>query len=140
MFGPHPFPRDSAKPPDFLLGNSETSRFLNRRLSLYLQYPRQTEEAQNARVSAAQIFDGFVNSRNFKKTQRPGLCQSAGNNQSVYRARTACQEVEDNLAALRILENEAQQQDQAVASSKDSLHLFTNRYNGGIDTLSLIHI
>ncbi|HEX8895095.1 MAG TPA: efflux transporter outer membrane subunit, partial [Terriglobales bacterium] len=47
---------------------------------------------------------------------------------------TAFQEVEDNLAALRILENEAQQQDQAVASSKDSLHLFTNRYKGGVDT------
>jgi NodT family efflux transporter outer membrane factor (OMF) lipoprotein len=47
---------------------------------------------------------------------------------------TAFQEVEDNLAALRILENEAQQQDQAVTSSKDSLHLFTNRYKGGVDT------
>jgi NodT family efflux transporter outer membrane factor (OMF) lipoprotein len=47
---------------------------------------------------------------------------------------TAFQEVEDNLAALRILETEAQQQDQAVASSKDSLHLFTNRYKGGVDT------
>jgi len=47
---------------------------------------------------------------------------------------TAFQEVEDNLAALRILENEAQQQEQAVASSKDSLQLFTNRYKGGVDT------
>jgi NodT family efflux transporter outer membrane factor (OMF) lipoprotein len=47
---------------------------------------------------------------------------------------TAFQEVEDNLSALRILENEAQQQDQAVASSTDSLHLFTNRYKGGVDT------
>jgi NodT family efflux transporter outer membrane factor (OMF) lipoprotein len=47
---------------------------------------------------------------------------------------TAFQEVEDNLAALGILENEAQQQDQAVASSRDSLHLFTNRYRGGVDT------
>jgi NodT family efflux transporter outer membrane factor (OMF) lipoprotein len=55
---------------------------------------------------------------------------------ATYRqtALTAFQEVEDNLAALRILENEAQQQDQAVASSKDSLHLFTNRYKGGVDT------
>jgi NodT family efflux transporter outer membrane factor (OMF) lipoprotein len=47
---------------------------------------------------------------------------------------TAFQEVEDNVAALRILEDEAQQQEQAVASSKDSLHLFTNRYKGGVDT------
>ena len=47
---------------------------------------------------------------------------------------TAFQEVEDNVAALRILENEAQQQEQAVASSEDSLQLFTNRYRGGVDT------
>jgi NodT family efflux transporter outer membrane factor (OMF) lipoprotein len=47
---------------------------------------------------------------------------------------TAFQEVEDNVAALRILENEAQQQERAVASSKDSLQLFTNRYKGGVDT------
>jgi NodT family efflux transporter outer membrane factor (OMF) lipoprotein len=47
---------------------------------------------------------------------------------------TAFQEVEDNVAALRILENEAQQQEQAVTSSRDSLQLFTNRYKGGVDT------
>jgi NodT family efflux transporter outer membrane factor (OMF) lipoprotein len=47
---------------------------------------------------------------------------------------TAFQEVEDNVAALRILENETQQQQQAVASSQESLELFTNRYKGGVDT------
>ena len=47
---------------------------------------------------------------------------------------TAFQEVEDNVAALRILENEAQQQRHAVASSQDSLQIFTNRYRGGVDT------
>jgi NodT family efflux transporter outer membrane factor (OMF) lipoprotein len=47
---------------------------------------------------------------------------------------TAFQEVEDNVAALRILENETQQQQQAVASSQLSLQLFTNRYKGGVDT------
>jgi NodT family efflux transporter outer membrane factor (OMF) lipoprotein len=47
---------------------------------------------------------------------------------------TAFQEVEDNVAALRILENEAHQQEQAVASSKDQLQLFTHRYQGGVDT------
>ncbi|MGB7282889.1 MAG: efflux transporter outer membrane subunit [Candidatus Acidiferrum sp.] len=47
---------------------------------------------------------------------------------------TAFQEVEDNVAALRILENEAQQQEQAVAASQESLQLFTNRYKGGVDT------
>lgn len=49
-------------------------------------------------------------------------------------ALTAFQEVEGNLAALRILDNEAQQQEQAVESSKDSLQLFTNRYRRGVDT------
>jgi NodT family efflux transporter outer membrane factor (OMF) lipoprotein len=47
---------------------------------------------------------------------------------------TAFQEVEDNVAALRILENETQQQQQAVLSSEESLQLFTNRYKGGVDT------
>ena len=47
---------------------------------------------------------------------------------------TAFQEVEDNVAALRILENEGQQQKQAIASSEESLQLFTNRYKGGVDT------
>src|SRR5271163_2686569 len=47
---------------------------------------------------------------------------------------TAFQEVEDNVAALRILEHETQQQQQAVASSQESVQLFTNRYNGGVDT------
>jgi outer membrane protein TolC len=46
---------------------------------------------------------------------------------------TAFQEVEDNLAALRILETEAQQQQQATASASESLQLFTNRYEGGVD-------
>jgi NodT family efflux transporter outer membrane factor (OMF) lipoprotein len=47
---------------------------------------------------------------------------------------TAFQEVEDNVAALRILENETEQQQEAVASSQESLQLFTNRYKGGVDT------
>jgi len=46
---------------------------------------------------------------------------------------TAFQEVEDNLAALRILEKEAEQQHEATASAEDALQLFTNRYQGGVD-------
>jgi NodT family efflux transporter outer membrane factor (OMF) lipoprotein len=46
---------------------------------------------------------------------------------------TAFQEVEDNLAALRILEKEAQQQREATTSAEESLRLFTNRYEGGVD-------
>jgi len=47
---------------------------------------------------------------------------------------TAFQEVENNLAALRILDIEAQQQQQAIASAQESLELSTNRYTGGVDT------
>src|ERR1700678_3288962 len=52
-----------------------------------------------------------------------------------YRQTTlaAFQEVEDNLAALRILEMESQQQQQATTSADESLQLFTNRYQGGVD-------
>ena len=46
---------------------------------------------------------------------------------------TALQQVEDNLAALRILEQEAQQQKDATASAQESLHVFTDRYIGGAD-------
>jgi NodT family efflux transporter outer membrane factor (OMF) lipoprotein len=46
---------------------------------------------------------------------------------------TAFQEVEDNLAALRILEKEAQEQREATTSAQESLQLFTNRYEGGVD-------
>ena len=52
-----------------------------------------------------------------------------------YREATldAFQQVEDNLAALRILEQETQQQERAVVSARESLQLFTNRYKGGVD-------
>jgi len=47
---------------------------------------------------------------------------------------TAFQQVENNLAALRIPEGEARQQQEATASTEESLQLFTNRYKGGVDT------
>jgi NodT family efflux transporter outer membrane factor (OMF) lipoprotein len=42
------------------------------------------------------------------------------------------QEVEDNLAAMRILEQEAQVQDEAVQASRLSVELITNQYKAGI--------
>ena len=47
---------------------------------------------------------------------------------------TAFQQVEDNLAALRVLDTEAQQQHEATASAEQSLSLFETRYEGGVDT------
>ena len=46
---------------------------------------------------------------------------------------TAFQQVEDNLASLRILSEEIQFQDSAVKSAEKSLVLATDRYNLGID-------
>jgi NodT family efflux transporter outer membrane factor (OMF) lipoprotein len=47
---------------------------------------------------------------------------------------TAFQQVEDNLAALRILETEAQQQHESTDSATQSLDLSQTRYEGGVDT------
>jgi NodT family efflux transporter outer membrane factor (OMF) lipoprotein len=46
---------------------------------------------------------------------------------------TAFQEVEDNLAALRILEREAEQEKAAVDEARRSVELFMSRYVGGAD-------
>jgi NodT family efflux transporter outer membrane factor (OMF) lipoprotein len=47
---------------------------------------------------------------------------------------TSFQEVEDNLAALRILSHELDQQNDAVASTQRALSLSTERYKSGIDS------
>jgi len=47
---------------------------------------------------------------------------------------TAFQQVEDNLAVLRVLNTEAQQQHQATASAQAAQQIFNNRYVGGLDT------
>ena len=44
---------------------------------------------------------------------------------------TGFQEVEDNLAALRILEQEAKVQGEAVKLAEESLAVVTNQYKGG---------
>jgi NodT family efflux transporter outer membrane factor (OMF) lipoprotein len=52
---------------------------------------------------------------------------------------TGFQEVEDNLAALRILEQEAQMQDEAVQLARQSVALSINQYKAGIvDYLNVI--
>jgi NodT family efflux transporter outer membrane factor (OMF) lipoprotein len=47
---------------------------------------------------------------------------------------TAFQQVEDNLAALRVLSDEAKTQRGAVQAAEESLLLATNRYKGGLAT------
>ena len=57
-------------------------------------------------------------------------------NMASYRQNvlTAFQEVEDNLAGLRILDEESKKQSQAVQSAELSLTLSSNRYKGGLVT------
>lgn len=57
-------------------------------------------------------------------------------NVAAYRQNvlTAFQEVEDNLAGLRILDAENAKQSQAVRSAESSLQLSLNRYRGGLVT------
>jgi NodT family efflux transporter outer membrane factor (OMF) lipoprotein len=57
--------------------------------------------------------------------------QVANYRQSVL---NAFQEVEDNLAALRILDQESDVQARAVAAARHSLDLSTSRYKGGVTT------
>ena len=80
--------------------------------------------------SAAElIFDGG---------QRRGITEQArasyDKSVDTYRQTTltAFQEVEDNLAALRILEEEAKTQAAAVAAAEHSLALSNSRYKGGV--------
>ena len=74
----------------------------------------------------------------FEGGQRRGASEQAraAYNRAVdtYRQVTldAFQEVEDNLAALHILENEAKTQDGAVAAAEHSLDLSNSRYRGGV--------
>jgi NodT family efflux transporter outer membrane factor (OMF) lipoprotein len=46
---------------------------------------------------------------------------------------TAYQQVEDNLVALHVLANEANQQQQATAAAEESKRIYDNRYVGGVD-------
>jgi outer membrane protein TolC len=51
---------------------------------------------------------------------------------------TAFQDVEDNLAALRILEDEARVQDEAVRAAQQALTVVMNQYQAG--TLSYVDV
>lgn len=77
------------------------------------------------------VFDGGLR-RAQTDFARAGYDASVGTyRQTVL---TAFQAVEDNLAALRILEEEAQVQDEAVTAAQKSVALTTNQYKAGIVT------
>ena len=74
----------------------------------------------------------------FDVGRRRAVCEQAraayDESEANYRQTvlTALQEVEDNLATLRILNDEAKAQEAAVAAAEHSLELSTNRYKGGV--------
>ncbi|HSE21419.1 MAG TPA: TolC family protein [Pyrinomonadaceae bacterium] len=76
----------------------------------------------------------------FDKGRRKAVSEAAiasyDGNVANYRLTvlTAFQEVEDNLAALRILSREREQQQAAVSSSERTLELASERYKTGIDS------
>jgi NodT family efflux transporter outer membrane factor (OMF) lipoprotein len=79
--------------------------------------------------AAETIFDGGLR-RGVTEQARAAFDQSVDNYRQT--TLTAFQEVEDNLSALRVLENEAKVQDAAVAAAEHSLDLSINRYRGGV--------
>ncbi len=74
------------------------------------------------------IFDGGL-----RKAQTEEARAAYDINVATYRETTlvAFQEVEDNLAALRILEEEATAVDEAVKSAQKSTSIITNQYKAG---------
>ena len=115
----------SAYYPQFLLtgeGGYESSR-----LGTLLQGPAGFWAL--AGQAAELIFDGGQRHA-VTAEARAAYDQSVDN----YRQTTlsAFEDVEDNLSALRVLQNEAKTQDGAVAASQHSLDLSISRYRGGV--------
>ena len=76
----------------------------------------------------------------FDAGRRRGISQQAYESYNAQTASyrqttlTAYQQVEDNLAMLRILAAEAQQQREATTAAQEAEQIFNNRYVGGVDT------
>ena len=108
---------------------SATLGFQSRSFSQWLNYPSRFWTLGAA--LAQTIFDGGL--RKAQTAQAVAVYDEAAANyrQSVL---TAFQEVEDNLAALRILDEEAQLQADAVKSARESAQIATNQYKAGVVT------
>jgi len=75
------------------------------------------------------IFDGGARKAQVEQAKAAYDTDMAAYRQTVL---TGFQEVEDNLAALRILGDEANAQDEAVGAARQSLAVTTNQYQAGI--------
>ena len=84
---------------------------------------------------AETIFDGGAREAQVAQA-RAGFDAAAANYREVVLA--AFQNVEDSLAALRILEEESRAQDEAVKSAEESLRIAVNQYRAG--TVSYLNV
>ena len=84
---------------------------------------------------ALSIFDGGLRRSQTEQAIAAYDASVAAYRQAVL---TGFQEVEDNLAALRILEEEARVQDEAVKSARHSVELTVNQYKAG--TVSFLNV
>ena len=75
------------------------------------------------------VFDGGLRAAQTDQARAAYDSSVAVYRQSVL---TGFQEVEDNVAALKILESEAQVQDEAVKAAQQTVTVFTNQYKAGI--------
>jgi len=84
----------------------------------------------------ATLFDGGTRHARLKASEASYDASVADYRQAVL---VSFQEVEDNLAALRVLDDEAKTEDSAVAESQHALELVTDRYRAGAnDYLSVV--
>ena len=87
---------------------------------------------------AETLFDGGLREANNRQAIAAWDLAVATYRQTVL---TGFQEVEDNLAALRTLEEEAKVQDEALQSSRQSLALVLNQYKAGtVSYLNVINV
>ncbi|MGR8933691.1 MAG: efflux transporter outer membrane subunit [Gammaproteobacteria bacterium] len=81
------------------------------------------------------LFDGGARSAEMKQARAAYDAGAAAYRQTVL---NGFQEVEDNLAALRILEQEADVRNRAVAAAREAVVLATNQYKAG--TVSYLNV
>lgn len=109
------------------IGLNATSGFESQAITTLLQGPSGFWSLAGA--AAETIFEGGAR-RGASEQAKAQFDQSVDNyRQTVL---NAFQETEDNLAALRVLEEEAKTEDAAVAASERSLSLSNSRYRGGV--------
>jgi NodT family efflux transporter outer membrane factor (OMF) lipoprotein len=107
---------------------SGSAGFVSTALSTWLTWPSRFWSVGPA--LAQTLFDGGLRRATVEQFQATYDQTVANYRQAVL---TAFQQVEDNLAALHILEVEVQQQGTAVKSAERQLTLATDRYRLGID-------